>query len=74
MHMWDCINRSGFGVAVQRRQLITFQFQITQQFSTTEVNSSHIMVQIEHTFSWKLNKIRILNEDFAFFTSTSHYL
>ena len=46
MHMWDCINYSGFGVADQRRQFVTFQFQITHLFSTTEANSSHIIVQI----------------------------
>ena len=46
MHMWDCINWSGVGVADQRRQFVTFRFQITHLFSTTEVNSSHIIVQI----------------------------
>ena len=53
---------------------ISFQFQITQQFSTTEVNSSHIIVQIECTFSWKSNKMGIFQDDFSFFTSTPHYL
>ena len=49
MHMWDCIDCSGFGVADQRRQFITLHFQITHLFSTAELNSSHIIVQIECT-------------------------
>ena len=45
MHMWGCLNGSRFGVADQRRQFMTFQFQTTHLFSrpTTEVNSSHII-------------------------------
>ena len=50
--MWDCINGSSFGVADRRRQFITFQSQITQLFSTPEVNSSHVILQTECTFSW----------------------
>ena len=64
MHMWGYINGSSFGVTDQRQQFITFQFQITHLFSTTEVNSSHIIVQIECTFSWKSNKMGIFKEDF----------
>ena len=41
-YMWNCINGSSFGVGDQRRQFVTFRFQITHLFSTTEVNSSHI--------------------------------
>ena len=54
--MWDCINGSGFGVADWRRQFITFQFQITQQFSTTEENSSKIIVQIEYTLELEIKQ------------------
>ena len=68
--MWDCINCSGFGVADRRQQFITFQSQITQLFSTTEVNSSHDILQTECTFSWKSNKMGIFKEKFSFFTST----
>ena len=64
MHMWDCIDCSGFSVADQRRQFITLHFQITHLFSTAEVNSSHIIIQIECTFSWKSNKMGIFKEDF----------
>ena len=57
--MWDCIDCSGFGVADQRRQFNSFQFQITQLFSTTEVNFSHVIVQINYTFNWISNKMGI---------------
>ena len=41
-------NCSGFGVADQRQQFVTFRFQITHLhvFFTTKVDSSHIIVQI----------------------------
>ena len=62
--MWDCINCSGFGVADQRRQFVTFRFQITHLFSTTEVNSSHIIVQIY--FQLEIKQNGIFKEDFSF--------
>ena len=64
MHMWDCINGSGFGVADRWRQFITFQSQITQLFSTTEVNSPHVILQTECTFSWRSYKMGIFKEYF----------
>ena len=70
MHMWDCINGSGFIVADRRRQFITFQFQITHLFSITEVNSSHIIVQTECTFSWK-SKWESSRQIFSFFFNHS---
>ena len=42
------INCSGFGFADQQQQFITYHYQIIQLFSTTEVNSSHNIVQIEY--------------------------
>ena len=54
--MWDCINCSGFGVADQRWQFVTIRFQITQLFSTTEVNSSHIIVQIVLYFQLEIKQ------------------
>ena len=63
--MWDRINSSSFVVIDQQQQFITFHFQITQLFITTEVNSSCIIiVQIEYTVSWISNKMGIFHEDF----------
>ena len=67
MHIWDyiqIIHCIGFGVNDQQQQFVTFQFQIAQLFSATEVDSSHIIVQIECTFSWKLSKMGLCKEDF----------
>ena len=49
-----------------------FDFQITHLFSTTVVNSSHIIVQTECTFSWKSNKMGIFKEDFSFLLPVLH--
>ena len=46
--MWDCVNGGGFGFADRRRKFIRFQSQITQLFSTTEMNSSHVILQREY--------------------------
>ena len=76
MHIWDYIQIIlcvVFGVNDQQQQFVTFQFQIAQLFSATEVDSSHIIVQIECTFSWKLSKMGLCKEDFSFLTRR-HYL
>ena len=57
----------------QRPKFITFQFQITQLLNTTEVISSHIIVQIECTFSCVIFKsLPVLHITFKCYCTSLH--